>query len=358
MVDAIYIHIPFCQRKCYYCDFLSFSNMNDEIDNYVEHLIKEINLYPKYNFDTIYFGGGTPSLLSPKHINKILENLNFNSNSEITLEVNPITVNYDKLKQFKNSGINRLSIGIQSFDNKILKLLGRLHDDKKAISTYYDARKAGFDNISVDLMFAIPNQTLKILNNDLNILKNLNPEHISIYSLIWEEGTKFWEMKEKHILMPLSNEIEADMYKKIIDFLTKNNYIHYEISNFSKQNFEARHNSKYWENKEYIGVGLGSSGYYNRFRYKNVCFLDKYYGIINISDLPIIEKEIIDKKDSFKYILGLRLLNKGISPREDKYIKICNDLVKKEFLTNTNNKYFLTKKGIFYANDVFLEFID
>jgi oxygen-independent coproporphyrinogen-3 oxidase len=332
--------------------------MTDEIDNYVKHLIKEINLYPKYNFDTIYFGGGTPSLLSPIHIKNILENLNFDSNSEITLEVNPITVDYEKLKQFKEVGINRLSIGIQSFNNDILKTLGRLHNSEKAISTYCDARKAGFNNISIDLMFAVPNQTLEILENDLETIKSLNPEHISIYSLIWEEGTKFWDLKEKNILSPISDEIEADMYKKIIDFLTENNYIHYEISNFSKKNFMARHNSKYWENKEYLGVGLGASGYYNGIRYKNVCFLNKYYGIINIDDLPILEKENVDKNDSFNYILGLRLINKGISPTEKKYIEICNNLVKKGFLKNINNKYFLTKKGIFYANDVFLEFID
>ncbi|MGL4786173.1 MAG: radical SAM family heme chaperone HemW, partial [Cetobacterium sp.] len=192
MLSGMYIHIPFCLNKCNYCDFLSFKSTDEEREKYVNALINEINMYPKFPLETVYFGGGTPSLLTPEQVSRILNNLNIKNNAEITLEVNPKTVTLEKFKLFKKAGINRVSIGIQSFNDELLKTLGRLHSSSEGDEAFYFARKAGFDNISLDLMFSLPNQTLNDLKSDLNHLFSLRPEHFSIYSLIWEEGTDFF----------------------------------------------------------------------------------------------------------------------------------------------------------------------
>ena len=192
-----YIHIPFCERKCNYCDFTSLKGTDSQIEKYVNYLLKEIEIYSrKYDLtkkqDTIYFGGGTPSLLPIDSLEKILSKFSYDKNTEITIEVNPKTVDTNKLKEYRKLGINRLSIGIQIFNNDNLKVLGRIHNSEEAIEVYNLARECGFNNISLDVMFSLPNQTLSMLQDDLEKLVNLNPNHISIYSLIWEEGTKFF----------------------------------------------------------------------------------------------------------------------------------------------------------------------
>ena len=197
MADAIYIHVPFCVKKCDYCDFLSFQSTKEERKKYVEFLIKEIRMYPKYKYDTVYFGGGTPSLLEPCDVRLILDELDIKEDAEITLEANPKTVDYEKLKGFREAGINRLSMGIQSFFDKFLKVLGRLHNSNEGEEAYFTARKAGFENISLDLMFSLPNQNIEDVKKDLEKMISLNPEHFSIYSLIWEPETKFFEKLEK-----------------------------------------------------------------------------------------------------------------------------------------------------------------
>ena len=217
MVDAIYIHVPFCVKKCDYCDFLSFQSNADERKRYVDFLIKEIRMYPKYKYDTVYFGGGTPSLLETEDIKRILSELDINENAEITLEANPKTVDLEKLKNLKSIGINRLSMGIQSFNEKFLKKLGRLHNSQEGIEAYKMAREVGFENISLDLMFSLPEQTLEEVEEDLKKLISLNPEHFSIYSLIWEPDTKFFEKLESGEYKETDNELEAQMYEFIID---------------------------------------------------------------------------------------------------------------------------------------------
>ncbi|MBN1469354.1 MAG: radical SAM family heme chaperone HemW [Fusobacteriaceae bacterium] len=356
-MDAIYIHIPFCMKKCAYCDFHSFEGKLDESKRYVDYLIKDFKNWPTYEYDTIYFGGGTPSLLDPDEIGRILKEMNYNKNSEITLELNPATANLNKLKAFKKNGINRLSIGIQSFNDDILTTLGRLHSSEKAINTFNNARDAGFDNISIDLMFAVPGQGIDELKKDLETIKLLNPDHISIYSLIWEEGTPFWDMLQKGILKECDNDLEADMFELIIDTLKDMGYVHYEISNFSKPNMEARHNSKYWENKEYIALGIGASFYTNNFRGKNVLSFNKYYEAIDNSEKPWLEKEEIFDKKEYEYMLGLRLLNKGILPTENKIIDLCQKLENDGFLKKYENRYILTRKGLFLGNSVFEKFL-
>ena len=358
MLDALYIHIPFCVRKCNYCDFLSFSSDKDMRKKYVDYLIKEIKLYPKYTYNTVYFGGGTPSLLEYEDIKRILDEINISSDAEVTIEINPKTVDFDFLKSIREIGINRLSIGIQTFNNNILKILGRLHDSNEAIKTCKNARNAGFNNISLDLMFSLPNQTLEEVNQDLNQLFSLKPEHFSIYSLIWEEGTPFFKQLEQGILKITDNDLEADMYEHIISKARQHGYEHYEISNFCLPNFEAKHNSKYWENKEYLGIGLGASGYIGNLRYKNQMQFSKYYDNIDNGILPILEKEFLNKKDieEYSYMLGLRLLKKGIHPG-DEYISKCLELEKKGFLEKQDGAFILSKKGIMFANDVLTEFL-
>jgi oxygen-independent coproporphyrinogen-3 oxidase len=363
MCDAIYIHIPFCVKKCGYCDFLSFSceeKSKADRGEYVDKLIEEIKLYPKLKYDTVYFGGGTPSLLEVGEVEKILGELSIEEGAEVTLEVNPQTVDIQKLEGLKKIGINRLSIGVQSFNDEKLKVLGRIHSKETALNTYNDARKAGFENISIDLIFATPNQTMEELEEDLDIVEKLSPEHISIYSLIWEEGTKFMDLLDSGKLNPLDNALEAKMYELIIDRLKKIGYLHYEISNFAKKGCQGRHNSKYWKNVEYIGVGLGASGYYKGIRYKNEVELSDYYRKIETAEKPIMEEELVSDKDRIEnyYILGLRLLNEGIETEDNIYTKKIRELHKKGYLKLEENRYKLTSKGLMFANDVFVEIME
>lgn len=360
MTDAIYIHIPFCMNKCEYCDFLSFQCGRDKRKVYVDRLIDEIRLYEKYDYDTVYFGGGTPSLLDVVDIKRILDELRINQDAEVTLEVNPKSVDREKLKGFKEAGVNRVSIGVQSFNEKHLKTLGRLHSKDRAVETYNIAREVGFENISLDLMFSLPEQTEKELESDITTICKLSPDHISIYSLIWEEGTPFYEKLKKGELFETDNELEADMYEMIIDKLEESGYNHYEISNFAKDNMEARHNSKYWENVEYVGVGLGASGYLGNLRYKNKSDFDEYYEDIAAGIKPVDQGEIEVVKareiEEYRIILGLRLLKVGIE-KSEKHASTIDSLVDRGYLVEKENRYLLTRKGVFLANNVFEEFL-
>ena len=387
-VDAIYIHIPFCDKKCEYCDFCTFVRMEKEYRKYVDYLIREIRMYPKFKYDTIYFGGGTPSVLPVGMIKEIMDELDWTGNAEITLELNPTDMTLEKLKEIREIGINRLSIGIQSFQNHVLDFIGRQHSSDDAVNVYKMARKAGFNNITVDLMFGIPNQSIEDLQKDLNILKELKPENVSIYSLIWEEGTVFWSKLQKGILSEIDQDVEAQMYEMIIEFFNENGYCHYEISNFARidenfqknrninknynlekridfqnfseikkneetlkneifQNIESfemikerqknsgRHNLKYWRNKKFIGVGMSAAAYYGENRHSNVRTFNKYYKFLDNKELPIDENtiEIVDEIESEKLIrmLGLRLIQEGIEYFEDERVEklIKNGLLEK-----------------------------
>lgn len=366
-VDAIYLHIPFCAKKCEYCDFCTFINMGKEYERYCNALIKEIKLYSEENvYDTVYFGGGTPSLLPVGLISSIMDNLKYRDDTEITLELNPDKISMGKLESLRKIGINRLSIGIQSFHDHILKFIGREHSSSDAINVFREARKAGFENISVDLMFGIPGQGMEDLKRDLEMIKILSPDNISIYSLIWEEGTVFWNKLQKGILHEIDQDLEAEMYEYIIDFLTDIGYIHYEISNFSKKNMYGRHNMKYWENKEFIGIGLSASEYYNGKRTSNIRNFHKYYSALENGKKPIDSKslEIVDEIEKGKLgnMLGLRLIEKGIEYIDEKKIKkLLNEGLLEVFEDNSsyvsNKRLRLTRKGILLANNVFMEFI-
>ena len=397
-IDAIYIHIPFCDKKCEYCDFCTFVRMEKEYRKYVDYLIREIRMYPKFKYDTIYFGGGTPSVLPVKMIREIMEEFEWTENAEITLELNPTDMTLEKLKEIREIGINRLSIGIQSFQNHVLKFIGRQHSSEDAINVYKMAREAGFSNITVDLMFGIPNQSIEDLQRDLQILKELKPENVSIYSLIWEEGTVFWSKLQKGILSEIDQDVEAQMYEMIIEFFNENRYCHYEISNFARidgnfeqnknisencdsenkigfQNFSeiknneeifknvedfeiikkkqknsGRHNLKYWRNIKFVGVGMSAASYYSGNRHSNVRTFKKYYDLIDSGNLPIDENtiEIVDEIESekLKKMLGLRLIQEGIEYFEDEKVEklIKNGLLEKfvvrkvEFLDKNTRK--------------------
>ena len=376
-IDAIYIHIPFCDKKCEYCDFCTFVRMEKEYRKYVDYLIREIRMYPKFKYDTIYFGGGTPSVLPVKMIRKIMEEFEWTENAEITLELNPTDMTLEKLKEIREIGINRLSIGIQNFQNHVLKFIGRQHSSDDAVNVYRMAREAGFENITVDLMFGIPNQSIEDLQRDLNILKELKPENVSIYSLIWEEGTVFWSKLQKGILSEIDQDVEAQMYEMIIEFFNENGYCHYEISNFARidkkfeniekinieneylknyklekeevkklkiESFEkieenqknsGRHNLKYWKNQEFIGVGMSAASFYGKNRHSNVRTFKKYYNLIDNHNLPTDENsiEIVDEieREKLKNMLGLRLIQEGIEYFEDEKVEklIKNGLLEK-----------------------------
>ena len=263
------------------------------------------------------------------------------------------------MKEYRKLGINRLSIGIQTFNDDNLKILGRIHNSEEAIEVYNLARECGFDNISLDIMFSLPNQTLSMLQDDLEKLVNLNPNHISIYSLIWEEGTKFFRDLKSGKLKETDNDLEANMYEYIIEFLKSKDYIHYEISNFSKKDFEARHNSIYWKNKQYLGVGLSAAGYLVNVRYKNFFNLKDYYNNLDKNILPIDEREILTEEDieQYRYLVGFRLLNKVIVPSE-KYLDKCVSLSKEGYLLEKENGYILSHKGLMLFNDFISNFID
>lgn len=362
-IDGIYLHIPFCSRKCEYCDFCTYVNMEKHYKKYTDYLIKEIRMYPKYIYDTIYFGGGTPSLLPIPLLNRIMNELSYTEKSEITLELNPNDMKKEKLKDLRKIGINRLSIGIQSFNDDVLKFIGRDHSGEDAIRVFEDAREVGFDNITIDLMFGIPIQTIEDVKKDLNIIKRIQPDNVSIYSLIWEEGTIFWSKLQKGILKEIDQDVEAEMYEMIIDFFNENGFNHYEISNFSRNGKKGRHNLKYWECKEFIGVGMSAASYYSNKRYSNVRTFNKYYNLIDSCKIPEDEKtiELVDEyeKRKLKNMLGLRLVEKGIdfSSIDEHYKKSAIKLLDRGLLNKKGNRLTLTRKGLLLANDVFVEFI-
>jgi len=367
MIKAgLYVHIPFCKTKCIYCDFYSITNREAEISIFTECILKEIDAYSHYTtnweFDTIFFGGGTPSLLPPKYLERILKKLHnvFNTPNvkEITLEVNPGEASFQYLKDIKNLGINRLSIGFQSFDDKILNRLGRLHKSKDCFNTFKNARKAGFDNINTDMIFNIPNLSIKNWEKDLCKLVNLEPEHISAYSLTVEPSTKLFNLvKNKEVLMPLE-KTDIEQFLLTENILSKYSYNHYEISNYAKDNMECRHNLHYWSLSPYLSFGPSAHSHDLTKRWWNVRSLEQYINNFKKGLLPLQESENLSKKDNFNELIlnGLRLSN-GINISD---LKKFPDFLNKKKLDKINNKWdcvSISNKNIKLVNNGFL-FVD
>ena len=371
---GIYIHIPFCKQKCYYCDFVSYCNKDNLIEKYIQAVKKEIQLQEIIKeIDTIYIGGGTPSYIEAKYIKEILEEIktkNVSKEAEITIEVNPGTVTLEKLQEYKNYGINRLSIGLQSTQNNLLKTIGRIHNFEEFLETYKMARKIGFKNINVDLMLGLPNQKISDLKESLEKVLELKPEHISVYSLIVEENTPIADKIEKNELILPEEETERNMYWYVKNTLELNGFHHYEISNFAKKSFESKHNLNCWEQQEYIGIGTSAHSYVENVRYSNTENLEKY--IDNIEQGTPENNKIIhevqnenDKKKEFM-LLGLRKID-GIKISEfkkafgDNPIYLFRNELKKlsdeELIEIDDDIIRLTNKGINLANLVWEEFI-
>ena len=377
---GLYVHIPFCKRKCKYCDFISFACEENVYERYINALKNEIKVVSKnimptiHEVDTIYIGGGTPSIIDSKYIEEIIEtiyqNIKVAGNAEVTIEVNPGTVTREKLEVYKKLGINRLSIGLQSANNDLLNLIGRVHTYEEFLDVYNMAREVGFTNINVDLMLALPTQTESVLVDSLLKVINLKPNHISLYSLISEEGTALEKEIEEGKYSLIDEEIERKMYHKTKNILEKNGYNHYEISNFAKKGFESKHNLNCWDQKEYLGFGLAAHSYYRDKRFSNTQDLDEY---INNIEKFIISKnvevhEIQDREAKAKefMLLGLRKID-GVSISEFErrfrvhplfYFRFeISRLEEEELIEVDLDKIRLTKRGLDLANQVFEAFV-
>ena len=304
----LYIHIPFCKKKCFYCDFISYPNKDDYIEEYIDTVIKEYSNYKaeEYIIKTVYIGGGTPSYIDSKYIVKLLKEINLEKADEITIEINPGTVTKEKLINYKNSGINRLSIGLQATQDTLLKEIGRIHTYNEFLNTYNMARDIGFKNINIDLMLGLPKQTLEDIIRSVKKIIELKPEHISIYSLILEEGTKMYDMVNKQKCTLPKEDEEREMYWAVKNILEKNGYNHYEISNFAKNGYYSKHNIDCWNQKEYIGIGVAAHSYLNNRRYSNLGNIEEYIKKYNDKEIHEIQDKISQEKEYM--ILGLRKL--------------------------------------------------
>ena len=353
MNKSCYIHIPFCKKICSYCDFCKIFYNDNFVNKYLDSLENEINTYYKNEvLETLYIGGGTPSSLSLNQLERlftILNKLNKSETLEFTIECNIEDITEDKLILFKNNGINRLSIGIESFNEDNLKFMERPSIN---IDNIYLAKKY-FDNINLDLIYALPNETLDILNSDLDKVLELDPEHISIYSLIIEPNTKIKDIKS------IDDELDYDMYKLIYNRLSS--YNHYEVSNFAKEGYESKHNLTYWNNEEYYGFGLGASGYTNDIRYTNTKSINNY---IKNEYNRVEEHLTIEDKEKYELIMGFRKL-RGINldNYKNKYNKdllenpIINKLLKENKLTVKDNYIFINEKYFYLQNNILIELI-
>lgn len=371
---GIYIHIPFCKSKCYYCDFISYANKCNKIEEYIDQLIKQIDEYnfKKYNVTTIYIGGGTPSFIDEKFIQKILEKIRKSidgnetkfENIEITIEINPGTINKNKLEIYKKAGINRVSMGLQTTNNNLLKQIGRIHTFEQFLKGYKQVKQAGFENINIDLMIGLPNQTIKDLKTSIDEVLKLDPSHISVYSLIVEDGTKLQKMIEDKILELPDEELERQMYWYVKNKLELNGYNHYEISNFAKENKESKHNLNCWEQKEYIGLGISAHSYLNGVRFSNSGYDENEKW--DYKNKNIEEEQTEDEMKKEYMLLGLRKIE-GVSIQKFKekfmdnpiyiYKKELEKLINQDLIMIDGDWIKLTRKGIDFANMVWEEFV-
>mgnify|MGYP003276272964 FL=1 len=375
----LYIHIPFCIRKCAYCDFLSGQRNAEEIENYVEALISEIKTYQAMSLNeivrTVFLGGGTPSILSGSQMKRIFqalrETFDISETAEITVEANPGTVTYEKLTAYRNVGINRISFGLQSANDEELKRLGRIHTFEEFLESYKMARACGFQNINVDLISAIPKQTTEQFEQSLKKITELQPEHVSVYSLIIEEGTPFAKLYGEGA--PLEKDLPSEeeerlIYWKTKEFLEKEGYRRYEISNYAKEGLECRHNLGYWERKNYLGLGLGASSLMGNVRYHNTEDWKEY--IANAKNLQKIQKDVetltVEEQMEEFIFLGLRKMQ-GISEQKfqeafqksiwECYSENIRKVMEKGLLDKRDGNLYLTEKGIDISNYVFAEIL-
>ena len=373
---GLYIHIPFCVKKCEYCDFLSWNAEEEERQQYVAALLSEIESYREfakgYRVSTIFIGGGTPSVLLPKQMEDILQKIyeifELERRAEITIEVNPGTVDEEKLQCYKENGVNRLSMGLQSVKDEKLRLLVRIHTYKEFVESYELARKAGVDNISIDLISSVPGQTLQEWKEELETAAAQNPEHISVYQLIIEEGTPFYEKYAEHPELLPDEETSREIYLWTGKFLKEAGYEQYEISNYAKPGKESRHNLKYWERGDYLGLGLGAASMVRNIRMSNTKDMRTY---LERCDKPKTMREDVQfleeprQMEEFMF-LGLRK-TRGVSKKEFKrifgremdmvYEKALHKCLENGMLLAHKDRIFLSEEGTLLSNMVLSEFL-
>jgi len=371
---GIYIHIPFCKSKCIYCDFYSVASQDEQIEQFIRSLICEIETcsvdISEWSFDTIFIGGGTPSLLNAHQMEKIITALNnkYNLNNiiEFTIEANPGETPKEKLTDFYSLGINRLSIGVQSFKPEVLQFLSRIHSTEDIFKTFQSARDAGFKNINCDLIYNIPSQSLQDWRNDLDTLIKLNPEHISAYSLTVEQNTKLFELVHNKTLNMPHDELHQYFNNITYSTLQNNNYIQYEISNYSKSNRECLHNLHYWENDYYLGFGPSAHSYDGEKRWNNFSNLERYISFIDNNKSPIEKSEILSEIDKINEIVGFGLrMTKGftisripshLEPQFQKQLKQAKIKFPKMIIEKTN-RIKLSQMGFNFADAIAVELL-
>ena len=368
---SAYVHIPFCTQICYYCDFSKVFIKNQPVDSYLEHLLEEFQSYDIQKLSTLYIGGGTPTALSAPQLEVLLdgltENLDLSVLEELTIEANPGDLDADKIAVLKNSAVNRVSLGVQTFDDKMLKKIGRSHLEKDIYENIDRLKLAGFDNISIDLIYALPGQTMEQVKDNVAKAIGLDIPHMSLYSLILENHTVFMNRMRRGKLPLPKEELEAEMFEYIIAELEKSGFEHYEISNFSKPGFESRHNLMYWDNAEYYGIGAGASGYVNGVRYKNHGPIRHYLTAVEEGNARITEEHLSQKEQmEEEMFLGLRKKS-GVSmtrfeekfgrPFEGLYGEIVRDLVQQGLMQIEGDRVRMTKRGLFLGDTVAERFI-
>ena len=374
---GIYVHIPFCKKKCNYCDFYSVK-WNEELENkYIDSVINEIKSYKdtqnnEYNVDTIFFGGGTPTIVKPENLRRISEEIrdgySIDKNAEITIEANPNTLTEENLKLYREIGINRLSIGIQSLNDTVLQDIGRIHNSEEALEAIDRAKNFGFKNINADVMFNIPGQTISDIDDTLSQIIKKDVKHISFYSLKLEKGTPMYVLeKNNKIIMP-NEDLEREMYYSGRNIMKENNLFQYEISNFSLKNYECKHNLKYWNQQEYIGIGPSAHSFLNTVRYNNPSDLKLYCQWAETSSFERKIQEVLEEKELiFEYIMLQLRLTKGLSTEKferkfsinfiETYSKQIEYLIENKLLEYSGEFIKLTETGMDISNFVIEKFM-
>ncbi|MFK4926021.1 radical SAM family heme chaperone HemW [Lactococcus garvieae] len=365
---AAYVHIPFCSHICYYCDFAKVLMTGQPVEAYIDELLKEYDSYGISSLQTLYIGGGTPSVLPADQLEKLLthltKNLDLEELEEFTVEANPSDLTDEVLAVLAQSPVNRISLGVQSFDDKLLKKIGRTHTEAQVYSSIERLRAAGFENITIDLIYGLPNQTMEMVERDVQKFLELDLPHVALYSLILEDHTVFMNRQRRGRLRLPSDDRNADMYEYIIETLTAKGYSHYEVSNFGKIGYESKHNMTYWDNAEYYGIGAGASGYLEGIRYKNHGPVHHYLREEN----KRVNEEVLTRKQRIEeeMFLGLRKKN-GVSIErfhkkfgqtlEEIYGTIIEELTFQKMLFEADGRIQMTEKGFELGNEVFERFL-
>ncbi|HEO2765099.1 TPA: oxygen-independent coproporphyrinogen III oxidase [Streptococcus agalactiae] len=368
---SAYVHIPFCTQICYYCDFSKVFIKNQPVDAYLQALIREFRSYDITELRTLYIGGGTPTSISAVQLDYLLtelsRDLNLNTLEEFTIEANPGDLTVDKIEVLQKSAVNRVSLGVQTFNDKHLKRIGRSHNEAQIYSTIDALKTAGFQNISIDLIYALPGQTMDDVRSNVAKALSLNIPHLSLYSLILEHHTVFMNKMRRGKLHLPTEDLEAEMFEYIISKMERNGFEHYEISNFTKPGFESRHNLMYWDNVEYYGVGAGASGYLDGIRYRNRGPIQHYLKGVSEGNARLSE-EVLSKNEMMEEELFLGLRKKeGVSigkfeqkfgtSFEKRYGQIVQELQSDGLLKENNGFIQMTKKGLFLGDTVAEKFI-